>query len=302
MIRDTIDNAAARLRRGDQTGPEQVTDYLPRLLDEMEGRATAPDRRIWSGFEELDHLLEGWQPGHLVLLAARPAMGKSALALNIADNVARKGIPAMFISLEMTRAELSTRLISARSGLGLSELRRRNLSTNDWAKIEPAVESIQLADLPLFIEDRPALVLSELITEVRRLVDAAGVRLVVIDYIQLIRLGGRQLDRYQEVTEVSRSLKIAAMDLGITIVALAQLNRGLEARKDKRPGLADLRESGSLEQDADSVIMLYRDNIYNDMTPEDEAEAIVRKNRHGRTGTAHLSWNGKQTLFTDPIH
>jgi len=299
-IRETLDIAAGRLRRGETNGPEQVTEYLPRLLAEMESRPTAPDRRVWSGFKSLDLLLEGWQPGHLVLLASRPAMGKSSLALNIADHNASAGVPTMFISLEMTRAELTTRLLAARSPLTLSELRNRNLTPEQWEHIEETSERLHITALPLFIEDRPALILSELMVEVKRLVDTAGVRLVVIDYIQLIRLGGRQQDRYQEVTEVSRALKIAAMEMGITIVALAQLNRGLEARRDKRPGLADLRESGSLEQDADSVMMLYRDSIYNDTTPEVEAEIIIRKNRHGRTGTAHLDWHGSHTLFTEP--
>ena len=296
-VTETVDAAGKRLHRGDQLAAIHITDYLPTLFDEMEGRATNPDRRVFTGFNGLDALLEGSQAGHLVLIAARPAMGKSALALNMADNAARKGVPAMFVSLEMTRMEVATRLLTSRCTIPLSALRQRHLTELQWGELEATQQMI--GDLPLFIEDRPSLTLPELITEVRRLVDTSGVRLVIIDYLQLLRMGGRQSDRYQEVSEISRALKVAAMELGIVIFALCQLNRGLESRKDKRPILSDLRESGSLEQDADVVVMLYRGHVYNEQEPENHAEVIVRKNRHGRTGSADLTWIGRHTMFTD---
>jgi len=296
-VTDTVDAAGKRLHRGDQLAAIHITDYLPTLFDEMEGRATSPDNRVWSGFKGLDALLEGSQAGHMVLIAARPAMGKSAFALNVADNCASNGVPAMFVSLEMTRMEVATRLLTSRCAIPLSALRQRHLTEEQWAQLDCTQEVI--GDLPLYIEDRPSLTLPELLQEVRRLVDSNGVRVVVIDYLQLLRMGGRQADRYQEVSEISRAIKVAAMELGIVVFALCQLNRGLEQRKDKRPILSDLRESGSLEQDADAVIMLYRGHVYNEEEPEKHAEAIVRKNRHGRTGSCGLNWIGQHTMFTD---
>lgn len=296
-VTETVTAAGKRLSRGDHMSAIHITEYIPRLFDKMEERATKQDDRVWTGFNDLDDLLEGSQAGHLVLIAARPAMGKSSLALNIADMSAATGTPAVFISLEMTRLEVATRLIASRGPITLSQLRQRELSEEQWNQLELIQEAI--GDLPLYIEDRPSLTLPELIEEVRKLVQTKQVRLVVIDYLQLLRMGTRQMDRYQEVSEISRALKIAAMELGIVIIALCQLNRGLESRKDKRPILSDLRESGSLEQDADAVCMLYRGHIYDETVPESEAEIIVRKNRHGRTGSIGVQWTGKHTRFNN---
>lgn len=294
-VTETVSAAGKRLNRGDHMSAVHITEYLPKLFDEIEERATKQDSRVWTGFNGLDNLLEGSQAGHMVLIAARPAMGKSSLALNIADMAAATGTPSIFISLEMTRLEVATRLVASRGSITLSELRQRELSEEQWNQLELIQDAI--GDLPLYIEDRPSLTLPELIEEVRKLVQNDGVKLVVIDYLQLLRMGTRQMDRYQEVSEISRALKIAAMELGIVVIALCQLNRGLESRKDKRPILSDLRESGSLEQDADAVCMLYRGHIYDETEPESLAEIIVRKNRHGRTGSVEVQWIGKHTRF-----
>ena len=250
-----------------------------------------------TGYYDLDEQLSGLQPSTLVIVGARPSMGKTAFALGIAANAALKGnVPVLFFSLEMGHLELTQRLLCSEARVDANRMRNGRLLAEDWPKISAAVGN--LGEAPMHIDDNPNVTVMDIRTKARRLKAADGLGLVIIDYLQLMSSSGKVESRQVEVSEISRSLKILARELEIPIIALCQLNRGLEARADKRPMLADLRESGSLEQDADVVMFLYRDEVYNADSPDrGKAEVIVAKHRNGPTGRCDLVFQNHYTRF-----
>jgi replicative DNA helicase len=257
---------------------------------------------IPTGFTRLDNLTSGLQPSDLIILAARPAMGKTALALNLARNAALDGnVPVAVFSLEMSKEQLSMRMLCAEARVDSSRLRSGFLNPEDWNRITDAASV--LSEAPLFIDDSPDISATSIRTKSRRLKMDKDLGLIVVDYLQLMR-GNQSTERRDlEISEISRSLKLLAKELNVPVLALSQLNRKLEERSDKRPQLSDLRESGALEQDADVVAFIYRDEVYN----KDEnnplrgtAEVILAKQRNGPTGVVPLTFLGSYTRFENP--
>jgi len=288
----------------DTTGAEPLRDLLAQTFEEIlslrghKGEATG----ITTGFAEIDRMMLGVHPGDLVIVAARPSMGKTTFAMNLALNAAQHGYPVAVFSLEMTKKQLVQRLLSSHSRVDLKDMRSGDV---DEAKAESLqAASAELSELAVQIDDTPAISTLELRAKCRRLASEGKCKMIVVDYLQLMRApsakeGGRKVDsREQEISEISRSLKGLAKELGVPVVALSQLNRGLEQRQDKRPILSDLRESGAIEQDADVIMFIYRDVVYNKATSDTNiAEIIVGKQRNGPTGTVRLYFNGRYTRF-----
>ena len=275
-----------------------LTDSLAQLeaLFEHDGRTTG----VPTGFRDLDEVLLGWQPSNLVVVAARPGQGKTAFALGTATHAAlHERRPVVFFSLEMGYLELTQRILAAEAGINSRLLRTGRIPESDWTRISSAVA--RLADAPLFIDDNPHLTVMDMRAKCRRLKAAHGdLGLVVVDYLQLMSTGRRAENRQVEVSELSRGLKVLARDLDVPVIALSQLNRSLEYRADKRPMLADLRESGALEQDADVVAFIYRDDVYNpDSADKGLAEIIVAKHRNGPTAKVRLAFLESLTRFAD---
>ena len=276
------------------------------VVDSELGRADAVFRRggglsgISTGLAPLDALLGGLHSGNLIILAARPAMGKSALATNIGVNVASAGLPVGFFSLEMSAEEIGARIISAGAGVPGHKMRQGTMTAAEIDRYMAAGDAIK--SLPLFIDDTAALSIATLRARARRMHRQHGIALLIVDYLQLASGGDRRDGRTAEVGEITRGLKALAKELNIPILALSQLSRAVESRVDKRPQLSDLRESGSIEQDADVVMFIYRAEYYLERsekrgTPEHiaalgQAEVIVAKQRHGPTGVAHLQFDG----------
>ncbi len=255
---------------------------------------------LTSGFRDIDEYTAGFQPGNFVILAARPGMGKTSMALTMASAAAKEEQkPVAIFSLEMTNEELVTRLLCAEARINSQNLRRGNIKDPEWEKISTGMSA--LSQLPLHIDDSGTVTVTEIRSRCRRLQSADGLAAVFIDYLQLVRPSGtsRSQNRNDELSEICRMLKATAKDLQIPIVALAQLNRGVESRNDKRPMLADLRDSGAIEQEADMVAFLYRDAYYNpESAPEpDLTEFIIAKSRNGPTGTVKLRFLKEHTLF-----
>jgi len=255
------------------------------------------DKGVLTGFSDLDKVLKGLYKGNLILIAARPAMGKTSLAMNIAHNVAYKqNIPVAVFSLEMNKEELSNRIWSNETYVEVSKIQEGNYSDDEWNQLQEGAKMMK--GEPLFIDDSGGTTVTEMRAKCRRLKSKTGLGLVVIDHLQLMQ-GSRKTDnRQQEVADISRNLKIMAKDLDVPILLLSQLNRNPEGRSNNRPALADLRESGAIEQDADVVLMLYREGYYN---PESEnmnvAECIISKHRNGPTGMVKLGWRPEWTTF-----
>lgn len=252
-----------------------------------------------TGFTDLDAYTHGLHPGQLVIVAARPAVGKSTFALDVARNAAIKHNQAtIFFSLEMGRAEIAMRMLSAESSIYLQYMRKGTVSEGDWTKL--AAVRGRINDAPLYIDDSPNMSLVEIRAKCRRLAQQVNLKMVVIDYIQLMSSGKKVESRQQEVSEFSRALKLLAKELGLPVVALSQLNRQAEQAKDKRPELSHLRESGSLEQDADVVILLHREGIYEKDHPRaGEADLILAKQRNGPTGTVTVAFHGQYSRFVN---
>ena len=253
-------------------------------------------RGVPTGFRELDNILAGLQPSDLIILAARPSVGKTSLALNIAENIAAEnGIAVAVFSLEMSKEQLVDRLLASKANIDSWKLRTGNLDDDDFPKIGRAMA--KLSEAPLFIDDSPLINVLEMRTKARRLQAEKGLGLIIVDYLQLMQ-GRNSENRVQEISEISRSLKGLARELSVPIIALSQLSRAVEARPDRRPILSDLRESGSIEQDADVVMFIYRDELYN---PETEkkgvAEILIKKHRNGPIGTVDLFFKQEQTAF-----
>jgi len=252
-----------------------------------------------TGFRDLDSLTNGLHAGQLIMLAARPAIGKSTLGLDLARAAAiKQGLTTVVFSLEMSRTEIVMRLLSAESQVGLHAMRSGTLSDSDWTKLARKMSAV--SEAPLFIDDSPNLTLMEIRAKCRRLKQRHDLKMVIVDYLQLMSSGRKVESRQQEVSEFSRSLKLLAKELNIPVVAISQLNRGPEQRQDKRPLLADLRESGSLEQDSDVVVLIHREDAYErDSARAGEADLIVAKHRNGPTGTITVAFQGHYSRFTD---
>jgi replicative DNA helicase len=267
-------------------------EVLSQQRSEVTGLAT--------GFDDLDRLTAGLQRQNLIILAARPAMGKSGFALGISRFVAaemRK--PVMFFSLEMSKSEIVNRLLSAEAGVDSGKLRTGRLTDADWRNLADALG--KLSEAPLYIDDTPSINMMEIRAKARRLKQRKGLELIVVDYLQLMESHGRRSDnRVQEVAEISRGLKMLAKDLDVPVIALSQLSRQTESRTDKRPMLSDLRESGSIEQDADIVGFIYRDEVYDADSPDKGiAEIIISKHRNGATNTVRLAFLGHLATFAN---
>lgn len=253
---------------------------------------------IPSGYKQLDALSSGFQNGDLVILAARPSMGKTALALSIINNAALSGATIGFFSLEMSAEQLTLRLLSAESHIAHHNIRNATITSEEW--IELTNVAAKLANMKIFIDDTALLSVTELRTKARKLKAEHQLQFLVIDYLQLLQGKGRYESRHQEVSEISRSLKALAKELNIPILALSQLSRAVDSRMDKRPMLSDLRESGAIEQDADLIMFLYRDFVYNQDTENPTlSELIVGKQRNGPTGTVYLNFIRELTKFED---
>ena len=256
---------------------------------------------LTTGFRDLNKKINGLQRSDLLLIAARPAMGKTAFALNLVQNAALKGDASVAVfSLEMSKEQLVQRMIASQSTVELKKIKTGTLADNDWPRITDGMAI--LSGAKIHIDDTPGIKISELRSKCRKLKIEKGLDLVLIDYLQLMEGEGQNESRQQEIAKISRSLKILAKELDCPVVALSQLSRAPEQRADHRPMLSDLRESGSIEQDADIVMFLYRDEYYNpDTEKKNIGEVIVAKNRHGETGTVELVWFGGIQKFADKM-
>ncbi len=277
----------------------QLEELLSEAMDELQATFDRGDTitGVPTGYTDLDELLSGLQKSALYIVGARPAMGKTAFGLGLASHVAQHGHqPVLVFSLEMGHAELTQRILSSEARVDSTKIRTGRLAEADWAKIGKAIGRLEV---PLFLDDNPRVTVMEIRAKARRIkAKYGGLALIVVDYIQLMSGGGVAENRQLEISEISRNLKILARELEVPIVALSQLSRQLEARSDKRPMLQDLRESGSLEQDADVVMFLYRDEVYNPESPDKgSAEVIVAKHRSGPIGTKRLVFLGQYTRF-----
>ena len=289
------------------SGGVEGEDYVPLTeavrdaVDEIEAAKGTGGQLMGvpSGFRDLDQLTNGFHRGQLVLVAARPALGKSTLALDFARSAAIKhSQPTIVFSLEMGRAEIAMRLLSAEAAIPLQKMRKGMIEQRDWTTIAQVRGDIDSA--PLYIDDSPNMTLVEIRAKCRRLKQRVGLKMVVIDYLQLMTSGKRVESRQQEVSEFSRALKLLAKELQVPVIALSQLNCGPEQRADRKPQLSDLRESGSLEQDADVVILLHRESAYEKDNPRaGEADFIVAKHRNGPTDTITVGFQGHYSRFAD---
>ena len=277
----------------------QLSELLPAAFDEIEKISSGVvGEGVKTGFKDLDALTHGFHPGNMIVLAARPAVGKSTLGLDIARFASiHKGDTSVIFSLEMSRSEITMRMLSAEARVPLNNIRSGALSDEEWARM--ARRMGEISEAPLFIDDSPNLSLMEIRAKARRLKQRHNLKLIVIDYLQLMTSGKRVENRQQEVSEFSRQLKLLAKELNVPVVAISQLNRSPEQRSDKKPMLSDLRESGSIEQDADVVILLHRDDLYDQQARSGEADLIVAKHRNGPTRTITVSAQLHFARFTD---
>ncbi|MCK5196236.1 MAG: replicative DNA helicase [Desulfobulbaceae bacterium] len=300
QLLDEVEQTVFEISR-DQSG--QNFEPLNRIITDAFERITVLAERkelitgVPTGFEQFDKMTAGLQPADLIIIAGRPSMGKTALAMNIVQNTAlQHQTPVAVFSLEMSKNQLGLRLLCSQSRVDSHDLRTGFIKDHDWPKLTRAAGN--LSDASIFIDDTAALSVLEMRAKSRRLKAEHDIGLVVVDYMQLMR--GKAESREQEISEISRSLKAMAKELSIPVIALSQLNRGLESRTDKRPQLSDLRESGAIEQDADVICFIYRDEVYNkseDNPRKGIAELIIGKQRNGPTGTVELTFIGKYTTF-----
>jgi replicative DNA helicase len=310
-VRDYLDDAEAKIfevtQRRDKTGPEPLKGLVKKVFSSLDERFKAEGgiTGVPTGFADLDALTAGLQPTELVILAARPAMGKTSFAMSLAQNAATSGRwPCLVFSLEMSSTQLAERMLCSEARVDSSALRRGQLQRQDMTNLTYAAAALSKA--PILIDDTPALSLRELRARARRfrsnkeLFGDKKFGLILVDYLQLMR-GSPQAakaSREQEISEISRGLKALAKELSCPVLALSQLNRSLEQRSDKRPQLSDLRESGAIEQDADVILFIYRDVVYNKEAENPHiAEVIIGKNRHGATDTVQTHFEGRYTRF-----
>ncbi|MCL2322335.1 MAG: replicative DNA helicase [Oscillospiraceae bacterium] len=309
-VKDVLENAERRIfnisQKRSSTDVEPLRDILTRGMIQIEelyknkGNITG----VPSGFMDLDAKTAGFQKGDMVLVAARPSMGKTTFALNIAEFAAIKtGKKVIFFSLEMSKEQLSFKLLCSQASIDLIKLRTGNIDDNDWESIARAAGP--LSNAKMYIDDTAAISIMEVKSKCRRMKMETGLDLIVIDYLQLMSGSTMTDNRQQEVSEISRAIKALAKEMDCPVIACSQLSRAPEQRADHRPILSDLRESGSIEQDADIVMLLYRDEYYNkDTDRQNISECIIAKQRNGATGTVELSWDGKHSRFgnLDIVH
>ncbi|MFL4476153.1 replicative DNA helicase [Paeniglutamicibacter sp. MACA_103] len=278
-----------------------LRDIIEGTVDEIESAGSRGEGVIGvpTGIFELDELTQGLHGGQMIVIAARPAVGKSTFALDFARSASIKhNMTSVFFSLEMGRNEIAMRLLSAEASIALQNLRKGTIQDEEWSKI--ATTMGRLNDAPLFIDDSPNMSLMEIRAKCRRLKQKHDLKLVVLDYLQLMSSGKKVESRQQEVSEFSRALKLLAKELDVPVIALSQLNRGSEQRTDKKPMISDLRESGSIEQDADMVILLHREDIYDkESARAGEADVIVAKHRNGPTKTIVVAFQGHYSRFNN---
>ncbi len=281
-------------------GLVKIGDAVCEAYDRI-GKIAGPDKEKYlgarTGYKYLDTVTSGLNKSDLILIAARPGMGKTSFAINIATNVARRGDKDVAVfSLEMSREQLATRMLSTEALVDSHKLRSGFLTNEDWVRL--ATSAGVLSGLPMYFDDTAGITVQQIKAKLRRM---KNIGLVVIDYLQLMTSTLKTDNRVLVISEITRQLKIMAKELNIPVILLSQLSRGPESRNDKRPMLSDLRESGSIEQDADIVMFLYRDAYYNkDSETPNVSECIIAKNRHGETGTVNLTWDGQYTRFSDP--
>jgi replicative DNA helicase len=306
--RQLLDEAESRVFKIAQEGArnsvgfQEIQPLLSQVverIDELYHREGGSDiTGIPTGFTDLDRMTSGLQPGDLVIVAGRPSMGKTAFSMNIAEHVAiEQGLPVAVFSMEMGAVQLAMRMLGSVGMLDQHRMRTGKLLADDWPRVTHAVQRMQNAQL--FIDETPSLTVVELRARARRLARQCGrLDLIVIDYLQLMSASGAGENRATEISEISRSLKSLAKELACPVIALSQLNRSLEQRPNKRPIMSDLRESGAIEQDADLITFIYRDEVYNPDSPDKgTAEIIIGKQRNGPIGTVRLTFQGSSTRF-----
>jgi len=303
---DLVDRAEQVIFELSQSRVSGEFAHIEELLKESFERITALYEAgedvtgVASGFRDLDRLTSGFQPGNLVIIAARPSMGKSGLALCMAANIAvRRETPVALFTLEMSKSEVTQRLMCSEAKVESQRLRNGKLAADDWPRLTAACD--KLAKAPIYVDDTGSITMMEIRSKARRLKSKEpNLGLIVVDYIQLMTSGASVENRVQEVSQISRNLKVLARDLDVPVLALSQLSRAVEQRHDKRPILSDLRESGSIEQDADLVFFIYRDEYYNDETDQQGiAEIHLAKHRNGPTGTEKLAFMSRYAKFSD---
>ncbi|MFB3083231.1 MAG: replicative DNA helicase, partial [Gammaproteobacteria bacterium] len=289
----------ARGRRGYRT----IKDLLVHALDRIDAlfQQDNPITGVPTGFDDLDKLTAGLQPSDLIIVAGRPSMGKTSLAINIAEHAAIKHkLSVAIFSMESPGEQLAMRMMSSLGRIDQHKVRSGKLDDEDWPRLTSAVGI--LSDAKLFIDDTAALTPGELRSRCRRLFREHGLDLIVVDYLQLMEVPGTKENRATEISEISRSLKALAKELNVPVLALSQLNRSLEQRPNKRPLMSDLRESGAIEQDADVIVFIYRDEVYDEESPQKGlAEIIVGKQRNGPIGTIALTFLGQYTRFENYV-
>lgn len=282
-------------------GYSSIKEILVTTFDQIEEMFQNKNKvsGLETGFVDLDTKISGLNKSDLIIVAARPAMGKSAFVLNIAAFVARHlNVPTLVFSLEMSKEQMVNRILCSESEVDSMKVRNADLTSDDWLKLGEA--SGKISEMPLYIDDTPGLSSAELRAKCRKAKLEKNIGLVIIDYLQLMESKNKSTSRQQEISEISRSLKILAKELSVPVIALSQLSRATESRIDHRPMLSDLRESGAIEQDADIVMFLHREDYYNAETEKKNvAEVIIAKNRSGSTGTVELAWLGQYTKFAN---
>lgn len=302
--RDLLDEAEAAVLELGEVASGATAESMPKVLKEAFRLFDAWEEGVSglnTGFSDLHKMTNGLQPGELVVIAGRPSMGKTTLALNFAHNIALKEkVPVALFSLEVDRRQVAINLLCRSAQVSATRLRHGTLPEDDWAQLVAAAE--RLSDAPLYIDDSPSLNLMAIRSRARRLHNRHGIGLVVVDYLQLLEHGGRRHEnRQQEISSISRSMKQLARELRVPVVTISQLSRAVESRESHRPRMSDLRESGAIEQDADLILLLYREEYYK---PEKEeakgkAEVIVAKQRNGPTGSIDLAFIGEQLRFEE---
>ncbi len=305
LIAELVDEAERRVfeiaERGQRRGSGfiRLKDVLNSTIDRLDmlHQSQGAVTGLPTGFTRLDEYTAGLQPGDLIIVAGRPSMGKTSLALNIAENAALgSGKSAAVFSMEMSVEQLAMRMVSSLGRVDQAHLRNGRFGDDDWPRINGAIQ--QMAEAPIYIDDTPSMTPTEVRARARRLQRERGLDLIVVDYLQLMRVAGTAENRATEISEISRSLKGLARELRVPVIALSQLNRSVESRADKKPVMSDLRESGAIEQDADLILFIYRDEVYNhDSQRKGIADISIAKQRNGPTGEFPLTFLGKFTKF-----
>ena len=304
-ISDLVDQAEQRVfeiaERGERpgTGYVRIGDRLTAVVDRLDilHQSSGSITGIPTGFNKFDELTAGLQPGDLIVVAGRPSMGKTSLAVNLAENAAfGHQMPVAIFSMEMSVDQIAFRMISSLGRVNQAHLRNGRFSDDDWPRIHGAIQ--QMSEAPIFIDDTPALTPTELRARARRIKSRHGLNLIVVDYLQLMQVSSQSENRATEISEVSRSLKALARELEVPVIALSQLNRSVEQRTDKKPVMSDLRESGAIEQDADLIVFIYREEVYDQETPrKGMADINIAKQRNGPVGEFPLTFLGQFTKF-----